>query len=77
MFCCVDQRGARPREEMPQPTGPQAGDACSALLPLVAKVENARVIAALAQLGQTICWALASPRISFSKRSPQVWQLYS
>jgi hypothetical protein len=57
---------------MPQPTGPQAGDACSALLRLVAKVESARSIAALAQLGQTIDWALASLRISFSKRSPQV-----
>jgi hypothetical protein len=57
---------------MPQPTGPLAGAACSALPPLVAKVESARVIAALAQLGQTIDWALASPRISFSKRSSQV-----
>jgi len=68
----LDQRGARPRAEMPQPTGPQAGVAGAALLPLVAKVESARVIAALAQLGQTSSWARASPRLSFSKRSPQV-----
>jgi hypothetical protein len=77
MFCCVDQRGARPREEMPQPTGPQAGVECSDPPLLVANVENARVIAALAQLGQTIRAPFVSPRISFSKRSPQVWQIYS
>ena len=75
--CWLNQRGARPRGRIPQPTGPQAGVDCSAPPLLVAKVENARVTVALAQLGQTIGAPFASPRISFSKRSPQVWQIYS
>jgi len=57
---------------MPQPTRPQAGAACAALPPLVAKDERARVTAALAQLGQRICSEFELLRISFLKRSPQV-----
>jgi len=73
----MDQRGARPRGVMPQPIGPQTGAECSALPALVAKVEKARLIASLAQLGQTIRIPFVSPRMSFSKRSPHSWQMYS
>jgi hypothetical protein len=61
----------------PQPTGSHAGLADSTLPPLVAKVESARLTAALAQLGQAISAGFVVPRISFSKRSPQLWQTYS
>ena len=62
---------------MPQPTGPQAGPEAAVLPPVVANVESARCTAALAQLGQTIGLAPAPLRINFSKRSPQLWQIYS
>jgi hypothetical protein len=45
--------------------------------PLVAKVERARRTASLAQFGQITVAFPVWLRISFSKRSPQVWQMYS